>query len=385
MLGSQPHEWISLILQHPTQSGTNTMHNRILGFDGLRAISVFLVIMSHAVLWDRIGLTDTRILAVLSADNGVKIFFMLSGFLITLLLIKESSTTGRVNILDFFVRRFLRIFPLYYLSIGLLMIVDRVGAANIQQCTFGHALTYTINFAPKECRFQSTSHFWSLAVEEHFYLAWPIIFALNRRLAFMTATAVTIGGILLEPYMIEAFPNAPVTRWTFPAIVPITMGCICAYIAANKTASYYLRNVAAKTILAAVAILGILSPAFSSKAEPLWLAAIACLILLVFFHQGSLLVRALNIKPLVVIGTMSYGLYVWQGIFTGNGPYRLSSQSFPPSIETGLVLTLIAAPLSYYFFEKPLLRLKKRFSWHSKTVDKHETTSPASTPQISTR
>src|SRR5690606_22108931 len=113
------------------------------------------------------------------------------------------------------------------------------------------------------------------------------------------------------------------------------------------TASYYLRNVAAKTILAAVAILGILSPAFSSKAEPLWLAAIACLILLVFFHQGSLLVRALNIKPLVVIGTMSYGLYVWQGIFTGNGPYRLSSQSFPPSIETGLVLTLIAAPLSY--------------------------------------
>jgi peptidoglycan/LPS O-acetylase OafA/YrhL len=86
------------------------MSLKIKGLDGLRGISVLLVIMSHAVIWPVIGVTNPALLSVLSPHVGVSTFFVLSGFLITFLLIKEKESTGRVDIFSFIKRRALRIF-----------------------------------------------------------------------------------------------------------------------------------------------------------------------------------------------------------------------------------------------------------------------------------
>lgn len=149
---------------------------RIQGLDGLRAISVITVIMSHAELWQRFGISSESLTSIFSANLGVRMFFALSGFLITFLLIKEQDQTGRINVRDFWIRRVLRIFPLYFLAITIVLLMGYIGWARIPDCTFAYAYTYTLNFAPNECNFSSVSHLWSLAVEEHFYIVWPVVF-----------------------------------------------------------------------------------------------------------------------------------------------------------------------------------------------------------------
>ncbi|HEK0817414.1 TPA: acyltransferase [Pseudomonas aeruginosa] len=141
------------------------MAGKIKGLDGLRAISVLFVIMSHAEAWQALGITSGAVRSALSAQTGVNIFFVLSGFLITYLLIKEKEATGKIDIISFIKRRALRIFPLYYLAIFFLMYMNYTGRANIPNCSFVYALTYTINFYPKECAYSAMSHFWSLSVE----------------------------------------------------------------------------------------------------------------------------------------------------------------------------------------------------------------------------
>ncbi|QCI15417.1 acyltransferase [Pseudomonas putida] len=91
------------------------MTNRIKGLDGLRGIAVICVIISHSVLWPYIGIESAKIKSLMNGHIGVSIFFVLSGFLITTLLIQEKESTGRVDIVAFIKRRAMRIFPLYYL------------------------------------------------------------------------------------------------------------------------------------------------------------------------------------------------------------------------------------------------------------------------------
>ena len=81
----------------------------------------------------------------------------------------------------------------------------------------------------------------------------------------------------------------------------------------------------------------------------------------VYLNQKSFVARALNIPPLRYIGTISYGLYIYQGFFLATGSYRFPGQTWPPNSVDGFVLLVIVAPLSFHFFEKPFLRLKSRF------------------------
>jgi peptidoglycan/LPS O-acetylase OafA/YrhL len=304
----------------------------------------------------------------LTADLGIKIFFVLSGFLITSLLIEEQRATGTIRLVDFYMRRSLRIFPLYFFAISILPALMYVGLLGVKDCTMLHAYTYTLNFAPRECVMSSYSHFWSLAVEEHFYLVWPLAFLMGRRLALIFMWAIlllcilfwTHGYDLLKPFHQAYYVN----RWTIPAAAPIAMGCI---------ASYY-REV------------GWLRLVFERAG---WIVLIACVVLMLFFtnrlfindivavgivlfvymHQGSLLTRALEFKPLAWIGTVSYGLYVWQGVLGGNGPYR-DSPVFPPPLYEGLGWALVATVASYYLLEQPIMRLKRYFSWRYSSSSK---------------
>jgi peptidoglycan/LPS O-acetylase OafA/YrhL len=153
------------------------MNSKIKGFDGLRGLAILMVILSHGGIWPRIEVTNKAFLSIFSAHKGVDIFFAISGFLITIFLIKEKVETGKIRIGKFLIRRTLRIFPIYYLAIFLLFIIDFMGMAKVKTCTFLYLLTFVQNYAPAECSFSSMSHFWALAVEQHFYMVWPFIFS----------------------------------------------------------------------------------------------------------------------------------------------------------------------------------------------------------------
>ena len=333
---------------------------KIKGLDGLRGISVLLVIFSHAMIFDRLGWQDPAFRRFVSAENGVSVFFVLSGFLITLLLLREQAQRGRVSLVNFYARRTLRIFPLYFLAITLVLLLDLGSVVSLRSCTYQYAYAYMFNFVPKACSFSAFSHFWSLAVEEHFYIIWPFVFLLGRRigmallLVFIAASQIW-GASLFGAYA----ATHSINRWTFPAAAPIAYGCLAAYACTSPIVDKWLRKGTASPVLLTGAICGI-AGYVAGLPRVCFLAGVTLLILFVYFNQRSPMVRALEIRPLAYIGLISYGLYVWQGIFTGNGPYR-QFPSFPPSIELGLILTCIAAPLSYHFFEKPILRLKGRF------------------------
>jgi peptidoglycan/LPS O-acetylase OafA/YrhL len=286
---------------------------------------------------------------------------VLSGFLITLLLFEEMRFTGTVSLRQFYMRRTLRIFPLYFLSLLIAPLLQYVGLIRLSSCTYWFAFTYTINFAPKECVFTSYSHFWSLAVEEHFYLLWPLIFLLCRRWALViTVLFVLICWIVSEngyswfaPFSDKYFVN----RWTIPAAAPIAVGCIGAYLCGNKYLARAFEKVGG--IILGASLFAIVYPWDNNFGVCL---AVLGVTIFIFLKQNAALTRILEWRPLAWIGTISYGLYVWQGVLGGNGTYR-EFPAFPPPLYEGLAWAFVASVASFYLFEKPIMRLKHRFTW----------------------
>lgn len=330
---------------------------RIRGFDGLRAIAVMSVITFHAELWARLGFTGE--LPRLLNTIGVPLFFVLSGFLITSLLLAEKDRTGTVDVKAFYARRALRIWPLYLLSLFLLAGLQLAGQIRLGSCTWAHAFTHTINFAGQACQFGPISHFWSLAVEEHFYLLWPLAFLAGPRVALgVVLSVIAVCQVLLLNYGTLLAPLEGVRdpiRWTLPAVLPIAIGGLAAfYVRSRLPKAPFTARWSLLTLVAALVVV------YAERLTATWYAGIACVLLWIYFNQGSVLTRALEWKPLAVLGTISYGLYVWQGILGGNGAYR-EFASFPPPADIGLALTFLVAPVSYYLFERPIMRWKKRF------------------------
>lgn len=154
-------------------------------------------------------------------------------------------------------------------------------------------------------------------------------------------------------------------RWTFPAMLPILTGCILAFICTLPKIATTFSDKSTSGILLISILFGMATPAFITS-DVVWLLSVCALVLYLYHNQDSLLVQMLEFKPLAALGIISYGLYVWQGIFTGNGPYR-GGATFPPAVDVGVWLTFLVAPISYIFFERPIIRLKSRYSWRNQT------------------
>ena len=152
--------------------------------DGLRAVAVFVVISYHAGLMKGIP-----------GDLGVTLFFVLSGFLITWLLLREFAATGSISIRSFYARRALRIFPAYYVFILFSLAVDTALGHRWSRGLIAVAFTYLVNYynAFNGHPITSIAHAWSLAVEEQFYLLWPLAcLSLLRRSRASAARAVAL-------------------------------------------------------------------------------------------------------------------------------------------------------------------------------------------------
>lgn len=333
----------------------------IKGLNGLRAISVLLVIASHGMLLDAIGVSNSVVRNLMTPNTGVTFFFVLSGFLITLLLLKEREVTGSISLRNFYIRRALRIFPLYFLALSVVPVVEYFQFAVVNPCVYWYAYTYLYNFGPQQCDLNAYSHFWSLAVEEHFYLLWPFIFLFIRRwaLAVVVAFALVAAFVGLSPWpaLASAYGSA---RWTYPAAAPIAFGCIAAYMVYSNAFSFWAKRPIPRLAFLAIGVIALVGNAYGQP-RALFFTGLTCIVLYVYYSQDSLLVRALEFRPLAYLGQISYGLYVWQGVLAGNGSHR-DFAYFPLPLHLGIALTFVVAPLSYHFFEAPILRLKKRFS-----------------------
>lgn len=356
------------------------MHNKILGFDALRGFSVIAVVLTHLHVFK--WLEEHRWLSagaveLFKGTTGVQIFFVLSGFLITMLLIKEFEANDRISYKSFVIRRALRIFPVYFLLLFLLTAAFLYTGNEKGLKSLIYAYTYVYNFVSREEYVSIIGHTWSLAVEEHFYLVWPLLFAylakktmgsLKSALLVFIALSFLLGHWLI--FKTDLHSIYFVDRWTIIAGSNIAYGCLFALILYPKKDGQ--NNLAIKNALATNKSLLIAVVAYCNSLylpAEWWLASgyirglgIGMFVAWIALNQTKAAVKWLEFRPLAYVGQISYGIYVYQGLFLSTTPVRHPGQFWPPDPMLGVLGICIAAPLSYHFFEKPLLSFKKKFA-----------------------
>lgn len=336
----------------------------IRGLDALRAISIVFVILNHAgigLFFTGNSFIEVHLYPLFSGETGVRVFFVISGFLITHLLLQERKQTGKIQLKNFFIRRFLKLFPPLLILFFLLMTFVALDWSTLDWHAMGMAFFFLFNYVSFAHYLPELAHTWSLGVEEQFYLVWSVCIAFSNRIR--TILWISVLCILFSVFIPLLYENAffegvfQPKRWFFPASAPIFMGCIAALYV------HFRENSIHPNALLLFAFLGYFNPLVVGDlniylSELIQAAGIAFFVVWIVRNQSSLLVDILEIKWLQFLGRISYGLYVYQGIFLLTGP---GSELKIRQLPIALPLLFALAITSYYFIEKPILKWKEKF------------------------
>ena len=335
---------------------------RIPSLDGLRAISIVLVLLGHLA-----GTRNFPLSAAVGnywgiAHLGVGVFFVISGFLITGLLLDETARNGTIRLGRFYFRRTLRIFPAYYAFLAAVAIAGALGTVSLAPHDISRAMTYTSNYDAGRSWF--VGHTWSLSVEEQFYLLWPAALLLSgsrRGLVIAVGVVLAVPVVrLIEWEALRTFSDGIGARFETVADA-IAIGCVLACLRRrlHESAGYmrFLRSplFVAVPVVAFAANMTHDHPLvyFVAGLTTVNIAVALCIDWCVTFPEGRV-GRVLNATPLVYVGWLSYSLYLWQQPFL-NRASTAPIAAFPLNIIIAVLLALI----SYYAVERPSLALRR--------------------------
>jgi len=328
--------------------------------DGLRAISIVLVLLGH--------LSGTRGFARIDlgigdyAHLGVVVFFVISGFLITRLMLSEFAKEGHVSLKHFYARRALRLFPAAFTFIACVCLLWALGIVHLQARDIWHACTYTVNFEPD--RSWQIGHLWSLSVEEQFYLIWPCTFVLmgSRRASWAGVCAVLLGPIARSCAWLFLKGTPYYNLEMFPMVADsIAMGCLLAMAGGwLEEKSWYLKLFRPSYSAGLLALVLLTNRFMDYTVVSVFGSSVINASLAVLIHRSVYcsrdpIGRALNWKPIAFFGVLSYSLYLWQQLFLNR-----NSVAWINSFPQNLALAATAALASYFLLEKPLLGLRQR-------------------------
>lgn len=354
------------------------------GLNGIRTIAALGVMFSHINLSlsefninsiSLFGFKGIKQASWVLGEHGVTMFFVLSGFLITFLLLKEYEKTGSIKIREFYLRRILRIWPLYYLYI-ILVILITFSTINFD-INLVYYLTFFANipFITGEA-YKAMDHLWSISVEEQFYLFWPILFLFLINKGFFKGSLFIIISLSLLRIILWYF-----IPFTIPALFFLVnrfdcmlFGALGAYLTLNNFK--YINFMNSKfvqfiswSILAAL-VLNVFK-FFNSIVEIFVVEAAILSIIIGQIHVSN---RIVNLENRVVsyLGRLSFGIYVYHPlliliiskIFKANNLVNTSNELFCSVIIFLLIptFTIIISHFSYYYFEIHFLKLKQKFT-----------------------
>lgn len=337
--------------------------------DGLRAISILIVMLSHFVT------------SKIPGGLGVYVFFVISGFLISRQMFQEHRQHRRVSLKNFYIRRFFRLYPVTivytavvvagYLALG--MEIDWLQPASAQ---FYFANYYYADLLLTHSRGELMPFqiFWSLSVEEHFYLLFPTVFVLlrgdGRRIAvgvlgvLAAALALRIGTALVRPDLLtsEYFYYRSEFR-----LDSIAFGVGIAALCELAKGRLILARLATPGLFLAGLALIFLCLAYRDdffretfRYSVLGIAITAMVVSVLFSQRLLPIQRALNSRALTYIGKLSYSLYIWHLLAPMIGRFVLPDIPAFAQILVSITLALGMAAASYHLLEKPLMGLRKR-------------------------
>jgi peptidoglycan/LPS O-acetylase OafA/YrhL len=357
-------------------------HRKFLGtrkfgsLDGVRGLCIL------GILWHHSGLELPGVFFH-RAFLAVDMFFVLSGFLIVTLLLRERDRTGDISLRKFYARRTLRIFPIYYLLLFVLLILYAVlkpgtKTAGDYFASLPYLLTYTSNWVPVQA--SNLTITWSLATEEQFYLGWPLIEKLLR--------PPGVALVLVLVLIVNQLMNFGVLDFLFTALygsevnlnlqildvtyTPIALGVLLAHVLhAPQGFRFFFPLVGRRG--SCVVFGGLLASLVAIWPGDISGAGRLLMQLSMMLLLGSLVIRedhtaraALAFPPIAALGVISYGVYLYHmwamhPVALGFMKLGWDRQSYAYLFVSVLASTIVAG-LSYRFIEQPLLKLKTRFS-----------------------
>jgi len=338
---------------------------QIPALDGVRMLAVLLVIFYH------FGFNGVP------GAHGVMMFFVLSGFLITWLLIEEQTTTGTVSLTAFYWRRTLRIFPAFYAFWFFVVIVGLLRNGTAPSAHAWSAFFYTSNYysALNGHPVNAFSHTWSLGVEEQFYLLWPFVFLRCRGdLRLMTRLLAAIIGVALVHRAMLMYVFAVDESYVYSAfdtrLDQLMVGALTAVLLKRRVLQAFWSRACAH-VLAPVVTIALLSASIAYgvtsgghyryvlgfTVEPILFAVL--LIQMVALSRSPMW-SWMDSAPARYLGRISYPLYLYQEITLY--PVRRLLAETPVAVQLGaaLLVTVAVASLSYFVIERPFLRMKRR-------------------------
>jgi peptidoglycan/LPS O-acetylase OafA/YrhL len=304
------------------------------------------------------------------------VFFVLSGFLITSLLLREYDRSGRINIASFYRRRALRLFPalaVFLLVCGAISLPLSAAFRSQTLSAIPFSVFYSFNWvqALTDPPFGLVTHTWSLAIEEQFYLIWPLLVVLVLRLGGHRRTlfALALGAGLLSAAWAHLLWTdgqgvARIYYGSETGAAPLMFGCAAGILYVSVEWKGLVRSLsqaagAIGALMMLVAFLKSWPPdvAYGAGVTAIFAFGVACAILGLAAAPVRALEFVLSLPPLVLLGRISYGAYLWQGaVFMLLAAYlHLDTWLL---LAVGLPLTMLVSAASYRFVERPFLRIK---------------------------
>ena len=330
-------------------AGRSALTSRIASLDGLRALSIAAVVFGHLAGTRNFPL-HSLYFAYLYADVGVRMFFVISGFLITTLLQRDYAESGTIHLKEFYVRRAYRILPAAY---AYMILVSTVFYARVSGKDIALAFTYLTSYSVY--RPWLFGHLWSLSVEEQFYFLWPAAMVMGpwiaRRVAL--ATIVLSPALRMVLLLLGIFGMGVY----FPTVADaLATGCLLALFQPRleRYSSFFAWRGFFLIWFLTLSV-PLLARPHARTFELVGLGALHLGLALCIQNAIVARYRVLNMKPMVWIGTLSYSLYLWQQLFLDR-----SSQAWYAAFPANLGMAFLAGATSYYAIERPALRLRER-------------------------
>ncbi len=348
--------------------------------DGVRGIAILVVMIYHLEL-----LMPELHPFVKGGFLGVDVFFVLSGFLITSILLSEYEKTSTISLKKFYIRRCLRLIPAFWLFLICLYLFGSFLLPEFQAglvyggYDFIYAITYTMNwFSASNHGFDSNlNHAWSLSIEEQFYIIWSVVLfkvfsekRKHKQILFLTLGFVAVLCISRALRGLLGTDMRTLYYSTDTRIDSLLIGCAASMIFIWKMVPVReLKSFWFKT-LCVVSVIGSLIILFGMSHEdlelyviglPIFNLSVAVMLYWLVSRQETLVHKILKTRILRWIGNISYGLYLWHYLM-----YEYAKKEFATSgsqILVGMTLAFAIAATSYYLVEKPFLRLKSRFNF----------------------
>jgi peptidoglycan/LPS O-acetylase OafA/YrhL len=347
----------------PLPAGAGGAERRVDAYDGIRALACAAVLASHS-----------GIQALHGGWFGVDIFFVLSGYLITGLLLKELSTTGTIELRRFWVRRAARLYPALILAVGLAVILP-------SQTTYKDgaiALVYLANISRwYGHNIHALGHTWSLALEEQFYVLWPLVVILagsrskvRRAAIFGTIASLVILFLMSSPFsvMTVASYNAPIARmWE------LLTGCVLVASIHRLPRSHRFTR-AMSVSASSLMVVAVIAAGLNAKLAILMLfIVIATALSIIAIQRGGWIARPLEIRPLPYLGRISYGIYLYHLPIV----FALNTTSLPLPVKVTIfpIATVILAALSSTLIENPIRNRVSRI-YAARTAEQPRTPAP---------